>query len=144
MAKGTTQNLIAHLLGDSGITAITTEIVQGHVDEGRTRPYVWLSKRGEEPWDDLGLTKIQSNPFREFFDVEIWGPPAQLLPDTGLQWLVRKRLQGHNGTFGDGSIQMAYVTDHADSYTPQGNQGDAGLEFAALDLTIINRQAALA
>jgi len=142
MAKGTSENLIAYILADASIAAITTEVVQGHVDQGQSRPYIWLSKRGEEPWDDLNI--IATNPFREFFDVEVWATPAQLLPDTGLQWLLRKRLHGTKGTFGDGAVQMVYVSDHSDEYVPRGNQGDAGLEYASLNVEIINYQTALA
>jgi hypothetical protein len=142
MANTTAQNLVAFLDADSAIDAlVAARIYMGHVPQSTATPYLYVAKRGEEPWDDMDV--VAANPFRESFTIEAWGDPEDIFGTTGLGYLIRKRCQGHGGTMGSATVQRIEVADNDDEYQPRGASGDEGLDYAALEITITNRHAVL-
>ena len=123
----------AFLLADSGIAAaVGTRIHVGSVPQPTAAPYIWIGRASvaHERTLDQGQGE---QPFEERWDLEVWGESLGDVQD--LAELIRG-LDCAKGAFGDGTIQLLYVEDHADDYSPKGLFSDEGLDLAAFSITL--------
>jgi hypothetical protein len=123
----------AFLLADSGIAAaVGTRVHVGSVPQPTAAPYIWIGRAGVTHERTLDQSQGEQ-PFEERWDLEVWGEDLGDVQD--LAELIRG-LDCAKGTFGDGSIQLLYVEDHSDDYSPKGLFSDEGLDLAAFSITL--------
>lgn len=131
------EDLRTFLLADAGISAaVGTRIHQDIAPQGYDGQYIWFGRGGTENEDMLDSVAGEKS-FREFFDIETIS--RDINESLSLAALVKGK---HNSraTFGSGTIQGLFVTDHADDYIPRGIGQDSGLFVAALQLEIVGYQ----
>lgn len=84
--------------------------------------------------EDTTDAPIGSPPFRQFWDLEFWGPSV------GLAEQARLLVQGlhlYRGVFGTATVQGVFVTDQNSGYVPRSDYTDFHLHLAAADLEIV-------
>lgn len=135
MANTLDENLKAFLQADSSIAKLVgARISVNHVPEKPLIPFVWIGKASAD--DEICLDDAAgSGPFRHFFDVEIYGQSIRQARQ--IEAAIYSRLHKYRGSFGDSTIQGAFLSKQADSYIPRGTMGDTGLHAATLSAEVI-------
>lgn len=131
------ENLRSWLTAYASLNAIVGERVHVNViPEESDPPYIWLGRAGIEREGTIDESP-GSQPFRERFDVEIYGKDIDKVMEAAALMHARN---AYRGAFGAGSIQGVFVVDHADDYIPRGAMDDEGLHGAFLQLELNGHQ----
>jgi len=131
------ENLRTWLTGYASLAVIVGERVHvNNVPEESDPPYIWLGRAGIGREDAIDDTP-GSQPFVQRFDCEIYAADIEQVMDAAE--LIHAK-HAHRGTFGAGTVQGLFVTDHADDYIPRGAMDDEGLHGAFLQLEIVGNQ----
>jgi len=113
--------------------AVGTHVHVGSVPQPTEPPYIWIGRAGVGT--ERTLDQAQGTvPDEERWDLEVWSNDCGEVQDIADLVLA---LDCAKGTFGDGTIQLLIVEDHADDYVPKGNYGDEGYDLAALQITVL-------
>ena len=117
------------LLGNTPLTNLVgRRVFQARAPQGQAEPYVWINRRGVE--DDGCLdSAVGRDAQEEYFDAECWAPDLGKSQDIAAA--LRTVLHNYYGTFDDTGVAAVMVTDHDDSYTPTGGDGDNEAMFYA-------------
>lgn len=122
------------LLDQTAIAAaVGTHVHVGSVPQPTAPPYIWIGRAGVS--SERTLDQAQGTaPDEERWDLEVWSDDVGEVQD--LAELIRS-LDCAKGVFGDGTIQLLVVEDHADDYVPKGNFGDEGYDLAAFQIQVL-------
>jgi len=127
------EDLLAFLLAQATITALTTRVHWNHVPEEPTDLYMWFARAGTD--QDRTLDQAQGElPRSVSFDVECIGTDPSNVVD------LAEAVQGLDcakGTFGSGTCQLVLIGDESDEYVPRGVYSDEGLHVQVLRLEVI-------
>lgn len=128
------EDLLTYLLADSSIaSAVGTRCHQNKAPHGYDGQYIWFGRAATENADAID-DAAGTAPFRQYFDVECCSDDIDEAID--LADLVKAKHLAR-GSFGAGTIQGVFVTDHADDYIPRGVNSDEGMHVAALQLELV-------
>lgn len=129
------QDLRTFLLADSDIsTAVgASRISQNHVPETYDGLYVWFARAATEHERTIDQATGEE-PFRQFWDLEVIGETLGDVLDAA-EHIVD--LDASGGTFGAGTVQVLWVSDHNDDYLPRGIYSDEGLYVSSFQLEVV-------
>jgi hypothetical protein len=140
MANTIDQDLMTEIVALSGVTgkigSTSSRIHYNHIPESYEGTYIFFrrSTAGDDDDRSLGDASGRKYRFREFFDVEAI---SRDLGDEVDLALLLKKLDSHQGTLGDGTIQGLFVRDHSDDYIPKGVESDAGYFIGSLEIEVV-------
>ena len=128
------EDIRARLLADATIRAAVggQRVHRNTIPQTKLGTRIWFSRAGVEH-EDVVSDGAGVQPFRERFDLEVIGDD---LDDVDTTATAVRALHKITGTFGAGTIQRMFVTDHQDDYVPRGVGTDEGAHVAAMQLEI--------
>ena len=128
------EDLRTWLRADASILDLAgTRVHQNKAGNKYNGQYIWYGRATTQNEDALN-DPAGTDPFSQIFDVEAISDDideALNLADL----LKAKHLA--RGTFGAGTVQGVFVSDHADDYIPRGINSEDGLHVAALQFEIM-------
>lgn len=125
--------LRAFLIADATLQQYVGDRVhQSHVPESSDGDFIYFSREAMEPHRVLDTGSIA--PLLHRFSLEVISSELDRAQD--IATIVRSKLDGYRGDFGDGSTQGIFVEDHNDDYIPRAIYGDDGKHVAAFSVEI--------
>lgn len=126
------ENLVAFLLADGPVAAITTTVSINRVPDNKSAPYIWIQLSDREADTTVDYDK---GPIVMRYSVECTATNLDAAKD--LQAAATTALDTHNGSFGDQNIAFAEVDSQDDSYeTRQPFGDDENFHVASISLLI--------
>jgi len=132
------EDLRTHIVNSTACQALFTSIAaDGCVEQNTIRqqapsPRIWYQRgSSEEPVDCAGVGGLVESTW----DIECHSDDLDQALD--LADAVKRRLNGHFGSFGTGRVMGVFVEDHDDDYIPAGVGSEEGLYVAAISARII-------
>jgi hypothetical protein len=132
------ENLRTFIVGSTSLSTYFDAIdgigtvEQNTIRQDAPSPRIWYQRNQQSEDLDVDGTGglVEST-----WDIEVHSesPDGQSLD---IADVLKARLHGHKGAFGDQSVQGVFVEDHDDDYLPKGVASEDGLYVAALSAKI--------
>lgn len=131
------EDLRTLLLADATIASVVSNRVsQNRVPQTVTGSFIFFIRSSSDDDSEMTLQHAGGDyAYREFFDVEAIGT----IGNVATLSKRLKRLNGHVGAVGNGSVQALFVRDQADDYVPYNvlDQSDSGPHLAAVRMELV-------
>ena len=128
----TTENLLAVLVADAGVSAITTNVHVNNVPDSKSKPYVWLQMVDED--HELNLSEAAGVITTSFI---CEATSTSLATTKNLAAAIKAAIHAKTGSFGDQNIAFADIMNKDDNYESRQDFGDSqNLHVTGLDIEI--------